>query len=222
MPRTKSTKSVNRKAKETVKITKKKPAPAKKVVKKKVEKVVEKPVEESKNEEETTTTTATPEQPKKEEYSTSDFLKEIADQATEVSRIMRNIATNIRKARRQHDKELKAALKQKGGRRKRDPNKKPRPPSGFAKPGPITSELAEFLGEEAGVELARTEVTRRITRYIKENDLQNPEAKREIIPDDDLRALLRLPEDETLTFFNLQKYMKIHFPKKQKPEESSK
>ena len=63
--------------------------------------------------------------------------------------------------------------------------------------------------------IARTEVTKRITKYCQENDLQKKEDKRTIHPDKTLRDLLRLKKGDELTFFNLQKYMKIHYPNKE-------
>ena len=38
------------------------------------------------------------------------------------------------------------------------------------------------------------------------------EDKRNIKPDNAMKKLLRLKNEDKLTFFNLQKYMKIHYP----------
>jgi len=62
--------------------------------------------------------------------------------------------------------------------------------------------------------IARTEVTKKITQYCKEHSLQKEEDKRTIHVDAPLRKLLRLGKGDELTFFNLQKYMKIHYPNK--------
>lgn len=91
--------------------------------------------------------------------------------------------------------------------------KKKRKPSGFAKPSLISKELCVFLGKTPGTEMARTEVTKLITTYIKEKELQNPKDLRIILPDKKLVKLLSLKKTDNLTYFNLQKYMKIHFPK---------
>jgi len=85
--------------------------------------------------------------------------------------------------------------------------------SGFAKPTEISSELATFLNVNTSELLARTEVTKRINVYIKANDLQNPANRRIILPDSKLSDLLKNGTEE-VTYFNLQRYMKIHFPKK--------
>jgi len=93
-----------------------------------------------------------------------------------------------------------------------DPNAPPRAPSGFAKPALISNQLCSFLGMENGTEMARTEVTKHLTAYIKQNKLQNEKDKRTIQPDAKLQGLLNVPTGEPLTYFNLQKYMKVHFP----------
>jgi len=88
-----------------------------------------------------------------------------------------------------------------------------RAPSGFVKPIPITSELADFLGKDHGTEMARTQVTREINSYIREHNLQDPSNGRIIIPNQALRTLLRVPQKDELTYFNLQRYMSHHFVK---------
>ena len=87
-----------------------------------------------------------------------------------------------------------------------------REPSGFAKPAVISNELCDFLGKPYGTEMARTEVTKYLTAYIKNHNLQQPEDKRRINPDKKLLKLLKLSKDDQVTYFNLQKWMKPHFP----------
>jgi chromatin remodeling complex protein RSC6 len=94
-------------------------------------------------------------------------------------------------------------------------------PSGFAKPTKISSELRKFISETSDLKLnsdsllARTEVTKKITLYIKEQNLQNPANRREIFPDDRLGDLVCMDAevDSKLTYFNLQRCIKHHFPK---------
>jgi len=90
-------------------------------------------------------------------------------------------------------------------------NKVPRKPSGFAKPSKVTKELCDFMNKNEGTELARTEVTRALVSYIKENNLQNKENSKIIQADQKLKNLLDLSEEDELTYFNLQKYMNKHF-----------
>ena len=110
-------------------------------------------------------------------------------------------------------RELKAAQKQ-GCKRKRKAGN--RAPSGFVKPTRISDELAIFLEKSAGSEMARTEVTRDINKYIRTNKLQDESNGRKIIPDAKLSALLKLGKDDELTYFNLQRFMSPHFAKASK------
>lgn len=112
---------------------------------------------------------------------------------------------------KRYSRELKAA--QKNSEKKRKPSGKPRQPSGFVKPTKISDDLAVFLEKESGSEMARTEVTREINKYIRTHNLQDPTNGRKIHPDVKLRTLLEVPTTEELTYFNLQKYLSKHFPK---------
>lgn len=107
-----------------------------------------------------------------------------------------------------HGKDMKAAAAAlKSGRRKRerDPNAPKRAPSGIAKPAKISPELAEFLGVAPDVELARTDVIRQVAGYIKAHNLENPENRREILPDEKLAKLLKYDpnSNEKTSYFNL-------------------
>ena len=107
-------------------------------------------------------------------------------------------------------REMKVAQKLANKKRR---NTNPRKPSGFTKATPISEELANFLGKSVGTEMARTEVSKEITKYIKSNNLQDVSNGRVIKADAKLSKLLRLGKEDELTFFNLQRYMKIHFAK---------
>ena len=96
--------------------------------------------------------------------------------------------------------------------------RKPRKPSGFAKPTYLSPVLCEFLGVSNDTELARTEVTKRVLAYVKDNNLQNPEAKRVINMDPKLRKLLNPSEDEVVTYFSIQRLMKVHYIKAEDQE----
>ena len=108
-------------------------------------------------------------------------------------------------------RELKNAQKSSSKHRKK--NSGNRQPSGFVKPTRISDELAKFLGKQAGVEMARTEVSKEINAYIREKGLQDSANGRKIHPDANLSKLLNLQKGDELTYFNLQKYMKHHFIK---------
>ena len=101
----------------------------------------------------------------------------------------------------------------------------PRRPSALQKPVKISDELCTFLGFEVGTEHSRQEVTTTINKYIKDNDLQDPANRRYIkldgsTPATNLKTLLREP-DQPLTFFNIQRYLKPHYPQKAGAETKS-
>ena len=73
----------------------------------------------------------------------------------------------------------------------------------------ISDALAKFMKLTKGTLVSRNDVTRNITTYVKNNNLQNPEDKRIILPDTTLQKLLSVPNDITLTHFNLQTYLKL-------------
>ena len=54
-----------------------------------------------------------------------------------------------------------------------------------------------------------------MTNYIKEHTLQNPENRKEILPDSNMKKLLKLDKNQTITFFTMQKFMAPHFTKNQ-------
>ena len=119
-----------------------------------------------------------------------------------------SVTGQVRALQKRADRELKQAHKSSKKRAKRSGN---RAPSGFVKPTRISTELASFLGKPKGTEMARTEVTREINKYIRSNDLQDKQNGRIIRADTKLRKLLKLTKNDELTYFNLQRYMSPHF-----------
>ena len=90
--------------------------------------------------------------------------------------------------------------------------KAPRKKCGFALPTDVTDELCDFIGVEKGTKIARTEVTKQIMAYIKTNQLQNPENKKMIVPDEKLWKLLgEEARGKEITHFTIQKYINKHF-----------
>jgi chromatin remodeling complex protein RSC6 len=125
-----------------------------------------------------------------------------------------SLKTELRTLEKMTVKQLKVAEKL-NNRKRRKGN---RAPSGFVKPSLISDELAKFLDKPCGTEMARTDVTREINKYIRANNLQDKSKGRKINPDKPLTQLLKVSDSVELTYFNLQKYMGPHFPKTVKVE----
>jgi len=139
-----------------------------------------------------------------------DSLSTFKTQITSIQNQLKLLEKNVKKQMKGLKKEV--IKKQTNGKRK---------PSGFAKPSKVTKELCEFMNKEEGTEIARTEVTRALVSYIKEHKLENSENSKIIYPDNKLKELLDIGEDQELTYFNIQKYMNKHFiPLTKKLEQS--
>tara|TARA_B110000114_G_C15097707_1_gene402712 strand:+ start:5603 stop:6328 length:726 start_codon:yes stop_codon:yes gene_type:complete len=120
------------------------------------------------------------------------------------------VKTEYRVLEKKWGRELKVLQKQNSKKKRKVGN---RAPSGFVKPTKISEELSTFLEKPSGCEMARTEVTREINKYIRSNNLQDKTNGRKIIPDAKLTQLLKLTKTDELTYFNLQRYMSPHFEK---------
>lgn len=132
---------------------------------------------------------------------------------SEFKTLYTGITSDLRRLQKNMNRYIREANKRSRRPKSSDPNRAKRPPSGFAKPALISNELCSFLGVESGTEMARTEVTKHLTTYIKEHNLQDQENKRKILPDSALQKLLNVTPSDEVTYFNLQKFMKVHFPK---------
>ena len=84
---------------------------------------------------------------------------------------------------------------------------------GFAAPSAISNDLASFLNLPNDTLISRTEVTKLLTDYIKNNNLQNSLDKTQIVPNDSLSKLIDYDSTTKLTFFNIQKLLNKHFIK---------
>lgn len=135
-------------------------------------------------------------------------LISIAERIATVQGLMKEIGLLVKVHQKGYTKIMRATKK---AEKKRAMAKKS--PSGFAKPSLLSDELCAFLGVPAGTCMARTQVTKQITSYVKSKDLLGVPNKRVINPDQTLKVLLRVPDGEQVTFFNLQKYMKHLFVK---------
>ena len=88
--------------------------------------------------------------------------------------------------------------------------------SGFMKPVRVSEEMAAFTSWAPDQLYSRVDVTKFICNYIRENKLQNPTDRRQIVCDDKLKALLKYDPataTEPLTYFRLQQYIQRHFIK---------
>jgi|GEM_PF-6430302 len=151
------------------------------------------------------------------------LIKAKQDQMNEIKKEIQE----LKKIQKDYEVELKNASKNKKKKRSASSDGTIRKPSGFASPVVVSDSLYKFLeqfGVKHGDPIARTDVTRHITSYISEHKLQNPEFRREIVPDAVLKGLFGEPFELknkgdansplVYTYLQLQKYLSPHFPKK--------
>ena len=146
-----------------------------------------------------------------DEETISDVTTRFIVRLQEANALISSLKNDFKNIEKRWSKEFKIAQKSSNKKKKKSTN---RQPSGFVKPTKISDELALFLEKEIGSEMARTQVTREINNYIRARNLQDSVNGRHINPDEKLAALLKIPEGENLTYFNLQRYMSPHFFKK--------
>jgi len=136
-------------------------------------------------------------------------IQVLTEKITALTTLNKEIQAALKLVAKSYDKLNKVVEKI---QKKRDNARKS--PSGFAKPNKISNELCDFIGVPHGTEKSRTDITRYINSYVKEHNLNKPTNRRIILPDDKLRAILNVKNDEEVTFFILQRLISHHFPSK--------
>ena len=138
-----------------------------------------------------------------------DVFKILVDKISSLTTLNKEIQVALKQVSKDYDKLKKIVDKIK---KKRENARKY--PSGFAKPNKISEELCDFIGVPHGTEKSRTDITRFINSYVKEHNLNKPDNKRIILPDDKLKKILNVKEGDVVTFFVLQRLISHHFPPK--------
>ena len=145
------------------------------------------------------------------EFNYSDEISQLQGDLKNALNIIKGLVSHVSKLEKRLNRDRKIVEK----KLKTKPRRASSGMNGFSKPGRISDELRKFLSMGKDDLIARTEVTKKITTYCQERGLQKESDKRIILPDKALAKLLRITKDDNLTYFNLQKYMKVHFPNKE-------
>ena len=134
----------------------------------------------------------------------SDVLKSLSEfrsQVTVVQQGVRGLEKTVKRTIKDFKKQVSKGRSKGASRR----------PSGFAKPTVVSAELCAFMNKPEGSEVARTDATQFLISYICQNNLQNPEDRRSIKPDDRLQKLLGVGASREITYFEIQRFMNRHF-----------
>jgi chromatin remodeling complex protein RSC6 len=149
-----------------------------------------------------------PAAPAAEPVAATNPCEELGSKLTSVVAALKELQSLVKALSKDYDKMKKTVEKSERKRANARTN-----PNGFAKPTKIVDELCDFCGVERGTKMSRTDVTRAINSYIKEKNLNKPENKRQILPDEKLRTLLKLKAGEEVNYFRMQAFLSPLFIK---------
>jgi Skp family chaperone for outer membrane proteins len=166
---------------------------------------------------------AAAEAPAEEERSLQDEIKAVQDQLNVIRDAVTSALTALKRVAKRATLDVKDARKNR--RKVKEDNGEPRKPSNFEIPVAISDELSAFFGGGKTATMSRAEVNKRMFAFAKENFLSEGQTIHlESTPAlvtkgfkqsaaDSLRRLLAIPQGESLTIFNIQKYMGRHYSK---------
>jgi len=155
------------------------------------------------------------------------LMAKLLSEQVEIAELHKQHTRKIKECMKLYKRERKQLSKK--SKKVKDPNA-PKKPNAFTTPIKISDKLCTFLKKPKGSLMARTEVTKAISKYIKSNKLFVPENKKQFRPDSYLGNILSpldgITKDKNgvtdvekgYTYFNLQRYIRGEFIK---PDTSS-
>ncbi len=150
------------------------------------------------------------------EMSLSDEIKTLREQLTTIRETATAALSALKRVEKRAAAEVKEARKSK--RKARVDENGERVLSNFEIPVPISDELSALLGGPKNNVMAHKDVTREIHKYLNDNNLRHGHV---IKPNEPLRKLLRLGENEDTDIFRLQRLLKHHYPKSLRPAKAT-
>lgn len=168
------------------------------------------------------------ETPAVEERTLADELSAVRQELTRIRDAASAALVALKRVEKRASQDVKEARKNRRKPREAEDGA-PRKPSNFEKPVAISDELSAFFGGGKSATMSRAEVNKRMFAFASENKLSQgqtihlastPELLEKgfnVAAAQRLRKLLAVPEGETLTIFNIQKYLGCHYPKASAP-----
>lgn len=133
-------------------------------------------------------------------------LSQLTDSLKSLSNALRDVQAKLKAVEKEEQKMRKEIEKIKDTQKKKRVRQ-----TGFVQPAEVSDEMCDLLGIPRGTQKARMEVLRLIYAYIKHHKLQDPSNGRTIIPNEELARVLKWTPDQTMTYFNIQTFLKHHF-----------
>jgi chromatin remodeling complex protein RSC6 len=145
------------------------------------------------------------------DVSLADELKTLQDQLTSVRDSANAALASLKRVAKRAAADIKAAGKKRKNRSSEGTDGEGAAPkhNNLLDPVAISDELAAFLGMGKNSTGVRPEITKAMNKYAKDHSLTDGQ---KIKPNAALKKLLRIDDSVELTIFNLQTYLKPHFP----------
>jgi len=119
----------------------------------------------------------------------------------------KKLMNDLRELMNLHKKEIKVVAKARKGNAGRL--------SGFNKPEKVPESLKNLLDIEEPT-MSRMEVTKKLYQYFKDNKMYHTNTKKEIIPNKEIKEIFGMKKSDTITFYNLQTWLKKVYHEDQK------
>lgn len=145
------------------------------------------------------------------EVQMNDIFKEIKSMEAAMVEIRRKYKTLLRDFKKEHKQYLRLSKREE---KKNSKKKTHTVKSGIHQECNVSDDLCVFMGIAPGTKVARTNATVFINRYIKKKSLQRMEDKKRFRIDTTLSRLFNIPENDSLSYFEIPRKMNQHFLKK--------
>lgn len=113
--------------------------------------------------------------------------------------------SHLRKETRKIKNKLDDPDGEKAEKRRNNPN------NGFNRQRVVSEKMRDFLGMGPDETISRTDGTRRVFAYVRENNLKHPDNGKRIMPDEKMQYFLGVAADTDVSFSNIQKYLSPHY-----------
>lgn len=128
-------------------------------------------------------------------------IQQVREELKENYQKQKKLMNDLRELLCIHKKEIK--LSSKNGNRNGNAGKL----SGFNKPENIPSSLKKLLKIKENM-LPRSKITKLMYQYFTDNKMYNTKTKKEIIPNEEIKKIFKMKEEDVINFYNLQTWLK--------------
>lgn len=141
-----------------------------------------------------------PKNNKNEEHDFENKMDEIREALRENYAQQKKLMNDMKELMILHKKEIKMSAKT-GNRSNSGKH------TGFNKPEPVPASLKKLLKIKEEM-LPRSKITRLMYQYFTDNKMYNSKTKKEIIPNEKIKEIFDMDDNDVINFYNLQTWLK--------------